>query len=1007
MTGLIYEVLWTRILTLSFGHTVWAITTVLAVFMGGLALGSLVFGKIADRVREPPRLYALLETGIGLYCIAAPYLLGISGRIHLSAVQSTDGSLVSKIGIQFLLSGLVLIVPTFLMGGTVPAMSRVIIRRSSEGGRVFGALYGINTFGAAVGAFAAGYWLLPSIGVTATNLLAAGINLAIGAVILLSKKGPLERDSGAPPVGVAEVAADPAIPFPGRILGPAFFLTGAAAMIFQVAWVRALILVVGNSTHAYSAILVTFLLGIALGSILFARFRFSGPLPAGYLLSGVSISVFLLLPFFDSLPDLFMLLFKRHTEGYAYIQIMQFLIVSSVVLVPTTLMGMTLPCLTAMVLRDGKRIGADVGNYYAINTVGAILGSILGGFILVPRLGSQSAIACGIAVELFLAAAFLGAARPEWRKPIYPAAALAGAAIFLFPAWNKGVMNMAVSVYPLIPSAGQAEDYHTRSRKRAGELLYSKEGISSAVAVFRNAAGERWFTVNGKNDGGTGDLIPQARLAIFPMLFRPNARRVAIVGLGTGVTAGTAGMFGGVEAIDVVELEPAILEVARYFNTENGGILRDPRARIHIDDGRSFLDARHGAYDVIVSEPSNPWIAGVSNLYTADFFRQARESLSSEGVFGIWVQGYSLSPEAYKLIVRTFLSVFPDASLWQVGPADTILIGRKGGAAIDVAAINARLRGSPKLLSAFGIDGDIPLEPLFRSYLLGPSEMRSFAGDGPLNTDDRNLLEFEAPRHLYSQNLNRILWEITRSKDTSSPPFLPAPEAETASFRLAAGERFLFEENPALAIWQFARLPATAPGFPENRSGPVRLASGGIREDFDGAPVLPFIPSVGYDRPDSDDRNAVLCWLAVQGHLTRTSGIEPGAGRGGSPGLVLHSSRSSPLGFQVPLETEPGREYEVLWWMRSDFTGEGEAGVTLAEFDTREDDGGQPRSSFNRRHLVKLSNLGTVKGSRGWTACRARFTTTAKTGLVRFYFYLDGKRGDRAGFDEIVIRRAG
>jgi len=1004
--GLVYEVVWTRILALSFGHTVWAVTTVLAVFMGGLAIGSVVLGRVADRSGNPSRLYGMLELGIGLYCLAGPYLLDLCRRVHLRALPVLGDTLPSKIGLQFLLGVLVLVVPTTLMGGTVPAMARAIIRDPRTAGRRFGLLYGVNTLGAALGAFAAGYGLLPAIGMKATNTIAAIVNIGIGALLLPSRGAP--RDGAEPdPVapGVPEGTADLPCAVPDRVLRWAFFLTGVVAMIFQIAWVRSLILVIGSSTYAYSAILVTFLLGIALGSFVFSRIRTVGPSLPPALLAGIAVSAFLLLPFFDALPALFLALFKGYAGNYAYIQLVQFLVVFPVILVPAVLMGITFPCLTGMAVREGIRIGKDVGRYYAFNTAGAILGSVLTGFLLMPWIGSQKAVATGIAVELVLAAWFLSRARPAWRSVLLPASVALGIGALAVPPWDRGVMNMSVSVYPDYP--GKQADYRSRSRAWSDALLFEREGISTNVAVFGLRDGERWFTVNGKTDGGTGDMGPQVKLAMFPMLLHPGARRVGVLGLGTGVTAATAGLFEGVGSIDIVELEPAIVDASRFFRRENGDILSDPRTRLHIEDGRSFFASRRGAYDVIVSEPSNPWISGVSNLFTVEFFREIRESLAPGGIFGLWVQAHGISLESYRLIARTALEVFPEATLWLVSPGDTLILGRNGGEwPRDVESLRARLRGNPRLSAAFGERGDVSLEPLLMSFLLGPREMGRFAGDGPLNTDDRNLLEFSAPRSLYRQELNRILWEVSQRREPVLPQFLSDPGADDGAFHLRAGERHNYEGNAAMALWELERLPSLAPSPGARKEpGPARLLEGGVMEDFEGAVKLPFLPAAGPVRPEDGDRESSLDWRADIAQLTRTGGLVRGMGRGGSAGLLLRGNRVSPSGYLVPLEVTPGAEYEVRCWIRSDAGDGGTAGIAVSEYDSREDDGAQPSASFIGRHAVRGFTPVERRGAEGWRAVSCRFRVSPKTVLVRVFFFLDGKRGSSAAFDDIAVKR--
>ncbi len=1002
--GLVYEVLWMRSLALSFGHTVWAVTTVLVVFMGGLALGSFFVGRFVDRFKDPVRLYALLELGIGVYCLAAPRLLELSRQAHAALVPALGEGLLSRTTTQFFLGALVLLLPTTLMGGTVPAMAKTFITDPGAAGEKFGDLYGANTLGAAIGAFAAGYWLLPVLGIRGTNLLAAAVNISIAGFLLTAGRflgdAPETGHAGAAP----RTDAGPSSPaVPDRLLLWTFLLTGGASMIFQIAWVRSLILVIGSSTYAYSAVLVSVLLGIALGSCLFARIRLASRVGAHLLLAGIAASGFLLIPCFDLLPALFLLLFRGFLKNYAYIQFMQLLIVLLVVLLPATLMGMTLPCLVGMVVRDGASVGSDVGRYYAFNTAGAIIASVLAGFLLIPGIGTQKTLAAGIAIELFLAAAFLAVARPSLRGLAFPIAASLALGTFLYPGWNKAVMNLGVSIVPT--SFKDMGHYSYITGEQSKGLLYAREGISSTVAVFDSPDGKRWFTVNGKPDGGRGDMTTQVRLGMIPLLLRTGARRVGVLGLGTGVTAGFAGHFEGVESIDVVELEPAVVEAAGYFERENGGVLKDRRTRIAINDGRSFFESRKGLYDVIVSEPSNPWISGVSNLYTVEFFGKIRESLSRGGIFGLWVQCYAISRESYGLILRTFLDVFPDATLWQVGTGDTLIVGATDRTGVsDLASIKARLAGTPKLSAALAAEGPLTLEPLLTGFLLGADDMRRCAGPGPLNTDDLNRLEFDAPKALYGSEMARIFWDIASCKGDSLPPFMKAAGADNDEFHRKAGEKHYLDGDYAMAWWEFGRLPSLAPRR-AGKAGAAKVLEGGIIETFDGQRSLTLIPATTADRPETWNYDAWVPYQAEIARITRTSGVVRGAGRDGGAGLLLRGGKDAPVGYLAPIEVEPQTTYEVRCWIRGVAGDNTTAGIDVMEYDRREDDGAQPSIEFNREHLVTGSTPVYVTGVRGRSQYSFRFTTTGRSALIRLHFYVEGGIDGSVAFDDISIKR--
>jgi spermidine synthase len=1000
--GLIYEVLWTRSLALSFGHTVWAMTTVLVVFMGGLALGSFLFGRTADRFGDPVRLYALLELGIGIYCLAAPSLLALSGRAHLALVPFLGEGLLSRTATQFFLGCLVLLFPTTLMGGTVPAMAKAVIAGPGAAGKKFGDMYGANTLGAALGVFVAGYWLLPAIGMKATNLLAATINISIGVTLLLA--GGLLRadpDPGHPGKALPmETGVSPAVP--ERIILWVFFLTGATAMTFQIAWVRSLILVIGSSTYAYSAVLLSVLLGIALGSWLFARVRLSGPALASGLLAGIAVSVFLLFPCFDRLPVLFIFLFQGFTGNYVYIQFMQLLIVLLVILVPTTLMGAMLPCLIDMVVRDGATVGSGVGRYYAFNTAGAIVGSVLAGFLLVPGLGTQRALAVGIVLELSMSVAFIAIVRPSWSRLAVPVAVSLALGAFLYPAWDKARMHLGVSIIPR-----DKEKFLSESREWSQGLLYSREGISSTVAVFKGGDGKRWFTVNGKVDGGQGDMRTQVGVGVIPMLLQQRARRVGVLGLGTGVTAGVVGLFEGVEAIDIVELEPSMVEAAAFFDRVNWGVLKDPRTRIFINDGRSFFESRKGIYDVIISEPSNPWISGISNLYTVDFFRKARESLARGGVFAVWVQCYAISRESFGMVLRTFLEVFPDATLWQVEASDMLIVGsREGAGTPDIASLRSRLRGHPKLSAALGGGGALPLEPLLMKLRLGADEVRRFAGPGPLNTDDFNRLEFSAPKSIYGTDFARIVWDIAATMDEGPlPPFMRDAGAGSEAFHRLAGEKHYLNGDPPMAFRELSRLPSLAPRHTGN-AGAAKVFGGGILETFEGPTGVPFFPATAADRPEPGD---FVKWTAYQADLawiTRSSGVVRGVGRNGSAGLRLRGGKEAAVGYLVPIEVEPRTGYEVRYWVRGVTGGDNTAtGIDVMEYNRRDDDGARPTAEYNRAHLVAGDTPFYLAGVHRAGEYSFQFTTTERSALVRLFFFVEGGTGSSVVFDDISIRK--
>ena len=462
-TGLIYEVLWTRILGLVFGHTVFAITTVLAAFMAGLGLGSYLFGGVADRSSRPLRLYGFLEIGIGVYALITPFLFSRAEDIYIPLHRAFGLSFFTFSLLQFLLIFLILLIPTTLMGATLPVLSRFFVRSLEVLGGQVGRLYALNTFGAVLGTYAAGFHLIPTLGVRTTLLLAAIANIGIGALAVvfdrhLRQLGRETPGGQAEAVAVTAPESDIPVPAPERPPAVAVWLTvvglgisGAASMMYEVAWTRALALVIGSSTYAFSTMLVTFLTGLALGSYLYSRvagrLRIT-PVFFGGLQLGIGLSALLVTPFFDRIPELFLRIFQI-SQSPGFMKVVQFFISALAMFVPTLFMGATFPCAIQIVSRAMNRVGRDVGRVYFVNTGGAIAGTMVAGFLLIPVWGLQFTLKLAVSMNLCLAVAILLASRVTgWRQGAAIAISLlALGGLYVAPAWDANVMTSGVAIY--------------------------------------------------------------------------------------------------------------------------------------------------------------------------------------------------------------------------------------------------------------------------------------------------------------------------------------------------------------------------------------------------------------------------------------------------------------------------------------------------------------------------------------------------------------------------------
>jgi spermidine synthase len=826
--GLIYEVVWTRLLGIVFGHTVYAVTTVLAAYMGGLAIGSLVLGRWADRVKRPLRAYAILEAVIGLYCATTPFLFKGVDALYVWIYRLVQPTASAALLLQFLLSAVLLVAPATLMGATLPVLSRAVVEGKHVAASRVGWLYAINTAGAVVGTLASGLFLLPAIGLRATVGVGVVLNLGVAVVAiwlerrlgLATEQITREPSSGVP---VSEkVAVVPALAGRALVLGlAAAGVSGAASMAYEVSWTRTLSLVLGSSTYAFTAMLSTFLVGLALGAFAIAHLLRKRRLDLstfGFLQVAIAISALALLPVFGWLPSAALAILGKIGVSYGAALAVQFGLSFLVVIVPTLLIGGTFPVMVAALSRGLDRLGRDVGLVYGANTIGTILGSVAAGFFLIPWLGIQSTVRLAAGANLLAGIALLVFAGGGRRGRIVSAGALVAfaALIALAPRWDQRVMTSGVTVY--------AQDYLSkgsealRDSQQDREMLFYSEGISTTVAVERTST-VLAIRVNGKVDASNGpDMPTQIFCGHLGALLHPEPRRALIIGLASGVTVGAVAQH-PFTVIDVAELEPTMTQASRFFEKENRSALADPRVHVLAGDGRHILAAATQPYDVIVSEPSNPWIAGIASLFTRDFYEMARERLSERGVLVQWLQGYGIFTRDMQMVVRTMQEVFPHISVWTAASGDFLLVATPDTLRLDMADIGRRVAASAGLredFERFGWDGG---SFVFR-FFLDEEGARRFSSDAPLNTDDRPLLEFRAPLAVYSQSAfgNAAAMRTFRTVDLPpvvglDPEFLAVPGRHLR----AARSYWQLGWNPDAAN-ELARM-----GSPEKLDPPTRL----------------------------------------------------------------------------------------------------------------------------------------------------------------------------------------
>lgn len=655
-SALVYELVFTKLLGTIFGTTAYAAATVLASFMGGLALGSAAVSRWADRSRHPLRVYAVIEFLIAAYMLAVPALMSAvrGAYVGLNAVDPLSLSQLNLL--RFLLGGAVVVVPTALMGATLPLLARSLAQTSQASGAAVARLYALNTFGAATGTLLANYLLLPWTGIY--GALAGG---SLANLYVAFRALRLERASVAPlPAPEPPAAADPVPVGRDGVFLLAAFLTGLVAFALELVWTHLLSVVVGTSVYAFGDMLLALLLGIASGSWWIARHPAPPEVQASRLARcqlAIGVAVVLALPLWDHLPLLFKLA-GYFVPGFYLRETVRVGASLAVMAVPTVLMGISFPLLIESLRGGQQRVGRRVGSAYALNTLGAIAGSVLTGFLVLPALGSRLTMLSAAGLSMLNGVALFWLTRGAERRTRLRWAVAAPAALLLgawaFPSWDYRALLSGSNVY-------------FRSSSRPSQIVFVHEDVHGGItSVTEYSNQERELRTNGKFQGNNrSQLKAQLGFALIPAILAPRYDRAAVIGLGTGMTAGTIGRF-PFRRIDIAELAPGIVTAAReYFPDLNGRILDDPRVTLHLEDGRNMLLLDAAArYDLITIELTSIWFAGAANLYSREFFELARDRLAPGGVLQQWVQFHHIEPLDILRILNTARQVFSHVTLW-------------------------------------------------------------------------------------------------------------------------------------------------------------------------------------------------------------------------------------------------------------------------------------------------------------------------------------------------------
>ncbi len=768
LTGLVYEVIFERQLALIFGSTARSTTTVLAVYMAGIALGAAIGGKLSDRVRNPLRYYALVEGLVGITCLFAPNLFELANELYLGMVRDSGLSTASMELVQVSCGALVVILPAMLMGTTMPLLAKHATDEMGMIRKNIAYLYSANTLGAATGTILATYWLITTMGIEGSLRLTTLINFSIATIGLwLSGK---VRNKNLPSDSLRKK-----IPMNfGGSYGILLIITagtvGFTTFGLEILYVHLLAVVVGNSIYAFGLMLFSFLLGLAIGSRWAGRINLSESIRKPFLAASIlmlGMVVLLFLPLWDRIPP-FLGLYSQvnYAASFAQREFVRFSICVGMMIVPTIIIGMIFPQMVALSTRSIDALGRHVGLVSFSNTIGDILGAVVVGLVFLPLLGSYTT-----AQVLGMAAVILGGVVLLWQstrsKWIWSLGSiLAGLSIVsLQTGWNLSALTAGTNVYFTYQSYGDTVEY-----------LESIDGGISSIASHND--GTRTVTTmltNGKFQGDNHDeMLAQCRFAFYPLLHCRLRNKALLIGLGTGVTGGVL-LASGFRSLDIAELSADIADLAsRYFSDVNGGVLDDPRTNLYITDGRNLLLVGTDRYDLISIEISSIWFAGAANMYNREFYELARDHLAPRGVLQQWIQLHHISPSDVASILATIRSVFPYVVLY-FGGYQGVLVASMTPMNVNNDYVEQALNNSPTLDRYKHMIGPGGFTTLMDELLLETDEIDTFvefvadcAGAKPkdlISTDSNRRLEYSTPKgNVRTHGMRQMVRLLTRFK---------------------------------------------------------------------------------------------------------------------------------------------------------------------------------------------------------------------------------------------------
>ena len=765
------------------GSAPFAVATVLSVFMGGLALGSWLAGKHIDRISSRSKLlslYGIVETAIGIYGVMLPVFIYVAKPVYVQAYKYLFAHSWLYSLFTFFGCSVLLLIPTTLMGVTLPLLCRFYIEDLGHIGVRSGTLYGINTIGGAAGALLCGFFLIARFGIWGSLGIAVGINVLIGGFCIwfakskrLHASAPARQNKVA---GIAHRSGKEKVPQNTEIYPLdskiviylalwIFGISGFCSMAYEVFWSRLLGLVIGPTTYSFSLVVSTFIIGLALGNIIFGWLADRTKEVFRLLVITQSCAACLALlvsQFLGNSQFFFSKLIYSFQGDFGKMVMVQSLVLFFVLIGPTVFLGAAFPLVNRIYSRSLPDIGKSIGTAYAVNTIGAILGSFAAGFFLIPLLGKENGLRITVGLQFMvslLSSTYL--VFRTWERlrasvTVFTASLLGILLLIHFPSWNHDILSKGwyyrfedlqkhFNKTSWFEAVWEGPSKMTQSAGNF-EVVFYGDGVGGFTTVRKvvslfGTANYSLFN-SGKADASSHtDRLTQSLLAHIPLLFHPDPEKVMVLGLASGMTAGEALLY-PVKQVDVLEINSQAVKACEFFTPWNNNCLKNPKSRIIVQDGRNHLELTQGKYDVIISEPSNPWMAGLANLFTLEFFETAKGRLNSGGIFVQWIHSYDMDWSTFAMVGRTFAEAFPDGLLMKMRSTDFLFVGLPGGKTLNLAVAynNLAFAGQSKNIAI--------KDPKVLFNLIVTEDLKRFFGSGPFHTDNWPHLEFAAPKNL-------------------------------------------------------------------------------------------------------------------------------------------------------------------------------------------------------------------------------------------------------------------